>query len=178
MPNILVSNFSIRPIAPEDNPVVAAIIRTVMTEFGAVGPGYSIEDPELSHMYEAYRTPHSAFFVLEKSGVAVGCGGVAHLNDADPDVCELRKMYFLPEARGQGQGRRMVTFLEAEARRLEFTYMYLETIETMAQAQILYKKMGFDLLPGPMGNTGHTSCGLFYGKKLQLGVQNFGNEGQ
>jgi putative acetyltransferase len=51
----------LRPIAVADNPAVAQIIRTVMTEFGAVGKGYSIEDPEVDAMYEAYQDPRSAY---------------------------------------------------------------------------------------------------------------------
>jgi putative acetyltransferase len=46
--------FVLRTIRPGDNPQVAGIIRSVMTEFGAVGPGFSIMDPEVDHMYEAY----------------------------------------------------------------------------------------------------------------------------
>ncbi|HZX71850.1 MAG TPA: GNAT family N-acetyltransferase, partial [Rhodanobacter sp.] len=36
--------FLIRPITPADNPVMAAIIRAVMPEFGADGPGFAIHD--------------------------------------------------------------------------------------------------------------------------------------
>ncbi len=46
--------YKIRPIRPEDNPAVAQIIRQVMTEFGAVGCGFSIEDDEVDSMFEAY----------------------------------------------------------------------------------------------------------------------------
>jgi putative acetyltransferase len=52
--------------------------------------------------------PHSAYFVVERDGEVIGGGGVAPLQNADPDVCELRKMYFLPEARGIGAGTAMM----------------------------------------------------------------------
>lgn len=161
------SPFTLRPIRPEDNPQVARIIRTVMTEYGAVGEGYSIEDPEVDAMYEAYNNDRSYFLVLETaSGQLAGCGGIAPLRGGGPDTCELKKMYFLPEARGQGQGRKLVTLLEAEAHRRGFRYMYLETIAAMKEANRLYQRLEFQALTGPMGNTGHTSCGLFYGKAL------------
>ena len=68
------------PIRPEDNPAVARIIRTVMTEYGAVGPGYSIEDPEVDAMFETYDHPRALFLVLENNkGEPVGCGGIAPL---------------------------------------------------------------------------------------------------
>ncbi len=161
------SDFTLRPIRPEDNPQVARIIRTVMTEYGAVGTGYSIEDPEVDAMFETYDNPRSRFFVLETAdGRLVGCGGIGPLRDGGPDTCELKKMYFFTEARGQGQGRRLVEMLEAEARRVGYRYMYLETIAAMQEANRLYQRLGFEALSGPMGNTGHTSCGLFYGKVL------------
>lgn len=159
--------FTLRSIRPEDNPEVARIIRTVMTEYGAVGTGYSIEDPEVDAMFEAYDNAKSCFLVLELAdGRIVGCGGIAPLRGGEADTCELKKMYFLAEARGKGQGRKIVERLEAEARTLGFRYMYLETIAAMKEANHLYKRLGFDTLPGAMGNTGHTSCGLFYGKNL------------
>jgi putative acetyltransferase len=37
--------LTIRPIRPGDDRFVAAIIRTVMPEFGAGGPGFAINDP-------------------------------------------------------------------------------------------------------------------------------------
>ncbi len=155
--------FVLRPIRPEDNPGIAEIIRTVMTEYGAVGEGYSIQDA----MFEAYNDKRSCFLVLENAGGRlVGCGGVAPLRGGDADTCELKKMYFLPEARGHGQGRRLVGILEEEARRRGFRYMYLETIAAMQEANRLYQKLDFESLPGAMGNTGHSACGLFYRKEL------------
>lgn len=161
------TSFTLRPIRQGDNPRVAQIIRTVMTEYGAVGEGYSIEDPEVNAMYEAYDNNRSLFLVLQdEGGHLLGCGGIAPLQGGAPDTCELKKMYFLPEARGKGQGRKIVSALETEARKRGFRYMYLETISAMKEANGLYKKLDFQALPGPMGNTGHTACGLFYGKNL------------
>ena len=167
MPYNAPAPFSLRPIRPADNSAVAHIIRTVMTEYGAVGRGFSIEDTEVDAMFEAYHYERALFLVLENAeGRVVGTGGIAPLQGGDPGTCELKKMYFLPEARGHGQGRRLVTVLEAEARRRGFRYMYLETIAAMHEANRLYQRLDFQPLPGPMGNTGHTGCGLFYGKKL------------
>ena len=46
----MTTNFLIRPIEPRDDVAVASIIRTVMTEFGADGPGFAIHDHEVDHM--------------------------------------------------------------------------------------------------------------------------------
>ncbi len=151
----------IRLIRPEDNPAVAQIIRQVMTEFGAVGCGFSIEDAEVDSMFEAYPVPDSAFFVIERDGRLLGCGGVGPLAGGGPGVCELRKMYFLRELRGSGLGTRLLEILLNAARDAGYSNCYLETMDNMSQARQLYLKHGFKLIESPLGDTGHGSCNRF-----------------
>jgi putative acetyltransferase len=158
--------FTIRPIAPGDDAAVAAIIRTVMPEFGASGDGFAINDPEVDWMHRAYSAPRSAYFVVERDGVVAGGGGVAPLEGGDADTCELRKMYFLPSLRGLGAGAAlMATCLDA-ARGFGFRTCYLETLRGMDAAMRLYEKSGFARLPGPLGATGHGGCNAFYSRSL------------
>jgi len=145
----------------QDNPAVAAIIRDVMAEYGAVGCGYSSSDSEVDTMYEAYPPPDSAFFVIEWQGKIQGCGGVAPLSGGDKGVCELRKMYFLPSLRGLGMGSKLLKQILAEARSIGYNLCYLETVEAMKEARRLYERFGFTATEGPMGNTGHSSCNRF-----------------
>jgi putative acetyltransferase len=160
------TTFIIRPIDSADNTAVAHIIRTVMTEFGAVGKGFSIEDPEVDAMFESYNQPRSLYLVVTDGETVLGCGGIAPLKGGDDDTCELKKMYFLPKMRGRGAGMALMAQLESAAQTFRFKVIYLETLDRMEQANILYKKSGFIGLNGPMGNTGHTSCGLFYAKNI------------
>ncbi|HMB42995.1 MAG TPA: GNAT family N-acetyltransferase, partial [Luteimonas sp.] len=90
------ATIAIRPIRTADDTAIASIIRTVMPEFGAVGSGFAINDPEVDWMTRAYSQPRCAYFVVEQDGVVVGGAGVAPLAGGDGDTCELRKMYFLP----------------------------------------------------------------------------------
>jgi putative acetyltransferase len=156
------SDFEIRPIRPYDDIVMAAIIRTVMPEFGATGSGFAINDPEVDWMSRAYAEPGCAYFVVERDGVVVGGGGVAHLVGGEDDVCELRKMYFLPQARGLGAGAAMMARCLEAARALGYKRCYLETLRGMDAAMRLYEKTGFQRLPGPLGATGHGGCNAFY----------------
>ena len=157
-------SFTLRRIGPDDNPVVAHIIRTVMTSFGAVGPGYSIMDAEVDNMYESYQERAAYYVVCNPDGAVVGCGGIAALRGGDTNTCELKKMYFLPEARGKGMGSMMLRQLLDDAAQLGYAVMYLETLSSMTAANVLYQKFNFEPLDGPMGHTGHTSCGLFYAR--------------
>jgi putative acetyltransferase len=160
------SNFLIRPIEPRDNAAVAAIIRTVMPEFGADGPGFAIHDAEVDDMHASYARPRSAYFVVERDGKVIGGGGVAALDGGEPDVCELRKMYFLREARGIGAGASMMQRCLEAARGFDFKRCYLETLTGMDAAQTLYRKHGFTPLDAPMGGTGHFSCDRFFIRDL------------
>ena len=156
------SNYLIRPIEPRDEAAVAAIIRAVMPEFGAVGDGFAINDPEVDWMHRAYSAPRSAYFVVESDGVVVGGGGVAPLSGGDGDTCELRKMYFLPQARGLGAGAAMMARCLDAARAFGFRRCYLETLCGMDAAKKLYLRSGFTPLDAPLGDTGHGGCNAFY----------------
>jgi putative acetyltransferase len=156
------SDFVIRPIEPRDNAAVASVIRTVMPEFGADGPGFAIHDAEVDGMHTSYTRPRSAYFVVERDGAVLGGGGVAQLEGGADDVCELRKMYFLPAARGIGAGAAMMQRCLDAARGFGFKRCYLETLTGMDAAQSLYRKHGFAQLDAPMGGTGHFSCDRFF----------------
>jgi putative acetyltransferase len=160
------STFTIEKIAPEDDPAVASIIRTVMPEFGACGAGFAIHDAEVDGMSASYAKPRSCYFVLKKDGMTVGGAGIAPLTGGTPDVCELRKMYLLPAARGFGQGEKLLRLCLDEATKAGFTTCYLETTAKMLQAQNLYRKLGFQEISSPRGCTGHFSCDKWFERAL------------
>lgn len=156
------SEHVLRPIRVDDNVAMADIIRAVMPEFGAVGSGFAISDPEVDWMARAYAEPRHAYFVVERDGVVLGGGGIAPLSGRDADICELRKMYFLPAARGMGAGALMMARCLAAAREAGFRQCYIETLTGMDAAQRLYERSGFRRIDGPMGSTGHGGCNTFY----------------
>lgn len=158
--------FILRPIEARDDAAVARIIRTVMPEFGACGDGFAINDPEVDWMHRAYSAPRCAYFVVEIDGEVVGGGGVAPLDGGEPDVCELRKMYFLPRARGLGAGKAVMEASLARAREFGFRRCYLETLTGMDAAMRLYERSGFRRIEAPMGATGHGGCDLWYLREL------------
>lgn len=156
----------IRPIRAADDSAVAAIIRTVMPEFGAKGPGFAINDPEVDFMTAAYARPGAAYLVVTDGDRVIGGGGIAPLENGDARVCELRKMYFLPEARGRGAGAAILARCLDAARDFGYATCYLETLARMDAAQKLYRRFGFQPLCAPMGSTGHFSCDSYYSLAL------------
>ncbi len=155
-------NFNIRPIRRDDDLAVADIIRSVMPEFGADGPGFAIHDAEVNAMHAAYVGNGAAYFVVEREGIVLGGGGVAQLLGDKSGICELRKMYFLPALRGSGAGGALMQRCLDTARQLGYRQCYLETLTGMDAAQKLYLRSGFRRIDHALGSTGHHSCDRFF----------------
>jgi len=166
------AGYQIRQIQKPDNAPTAKLLRQVLTEFQAVGEGYSIVDPEIDNMHGSYRGKRHAYYVIThqdknlQQEKVVGCGGIAPLQGGDAGTCELRKMFFLPRARGFGLGRRLLAVLLDEAKKRGYTQCYIETLHRMAQAKSLYEKNGFVPLKKSLGTTGHNQCDCWYLKEL------------
>ena len=158
----------IRPIRRDDDAAVAAIIRDVMTEFFCNREGFAIHDAEVQAMSQAYPGGRAQFYVVESLGEALGCGGFGPLAGAPPDeqICELRKMYFRTALRGRGLGERLLRLLIAQMREQGYRTCYLETTGQMHKARVLYERLGFVAIGGPLGKTGHSACDRFYVRDL------------
>ena len=89
--------------------------------------------------------PDGVFLVVrDDDGSPVACGGVARFDD---ERGELKRMYVVPEARGRGLGRRLLVELEAEAQRLGYHALVLETGDRQPEAVGLYESSGYERIP-------------------------------
>src|SRR5579863_532871 len=89
--------------------------------------------------------PDGVFIVMrDDKGVAIACGGIARF---DVDRAELKRMYVVPGARGQGHGRRVLVELEEHALRLGYRGIVLETGVQHAEALGLYRSAGYAPIP-------------------------------
>ncbi|GAO43289.1 GNAT family N-acetyltransferase [Flavihumibacter petaseus] len=160
-------SLRVRPILPEDNAVLAGIIRAALAEFGADKPGTVYFDPTTDHLFELFRQPRSAYFVAEEpDGRLLGGAGIFPTESLPEGCCELVKMYLTPAARGKGTGGTLVTHCLKEASMLGYREVYLETMPELKKALSMYEKFGFRYLKAPMGNSGHFGCGLWMLKNL------------
>lgn len=160
--------FHVRPIEPRDNPHVADVIRTVSAEYNLrAEDGYAVGDPSVDRMYEEYEAEGRQYWVVTRDGRVVGGGGIAPLAGGDGTVCEFQKMYYLPECRGRGLGRRMVLQALEFARKAGYAACYLETTGCLKEATSLYERLGFEKLEAPLGETGHSICELFFLYRLK-----------
>ena len=179
----LISNkagtFRIRPICQDDSRAICEIILETLVEHGAVGGGFASGDQDTRQMYEAFQTEGRRYYIVEREGLMwegaealpynppqiLGGAGIAPL-PGEPGTCELVKMYFRPEVRGLGLGKRLLQLCLDEALKIGYSQIYLETIEQMHSARGLYEHLGFKQIPNHMGNTGHFSCDVFYLRTL------------
>ncbi|WP_375751455.1 GNAT family N-acetyltransferase [Vibrio sp. HN007] len=158
--------FHFRSITPNDNSGIASVIRQVSAEYGLTADkGYSVADPTLDTLCQVYQKPHSHYWVLEFEGKIVGGAGIAPL-EGEVGICELQKMYFLPEARGKGLAAKLAGTCFQFSRQQGFSHCYLETTDELVEAIVLYKKLGFKQISKPLGNTGHTDCEVRMLKEL------------
>ena len=154
------SSYIIREILPEDNLQIRKVIRDVFIELELPLEGTAYADSETEMMYESYQNENERYFVIDFDGHILGGGGIKPLNNGNDNTCELQKMYFLPPARGLGIGSKMIDLCLNKAREFGYEQCYIETMSYMEAAQKLYKRYGFEYLEGPIGDTGHYSCGV------------------
>lgn len=157
-------NYTIREIQSKDNGSVELIIRNCLIEFNGNREGTAWEDPDLCRFSEIYNTDDRKYWVAESDKI-VGGVGIAPLAGAD-GVCELQKMYCIPEVRNTGVSHKLIEVALDHAKKY-FDRCYLETFGNMIAAQKFYEKYGFTRIDKPLGNTGHYACDVLYIKNLK-----------
>jgi ribosomal protein S18 acetylase RimI-like enzyme len=100
-------------------------------------------DTELSSMPGKYSRPAGSLLLARSTTTRepVGCVGVrpTTLNG----VCEMKRLYVVPQGRGMGLGKALIDTAIKEALCIGYARMRLDTLPTMAAAVDLYKKNGF-----------------------------------
>lgn len=160
------NDFKIREIQPKDNIKIAKAIRSVLIEYGVPKVGTAYADKILDTLFETYQEKNSVYYIVEKDNKIYGGAGIKKLENYNGNVCELQKMYFMPEVRGIGLGRKMMDICLQKAIEFGYEKCYLETLPYMKEARKLYRKVGFKDLEARMGDTGHYSCNLWMLKDL------------
>ena len=158
--------YKIRKIESRDNKELENVIRTCLIEFGANHEGTAWTDPNLGRFSEIYNTDGNQYWVAldENDKIVVGVG-IGKLEDIDK-VCELQKMYCLPEARGTGVSHKLMDIALDYAKHY-YSKCYLETLENMVATQKFYEKYGFERIYEPLVKTEHFACDVRYIKNLK-----------
>lgn len=119
---------------------VMTLVFGVLAEYG-LPPDPNGKDADLNDLEANYQRAGGVFELIEDhDGNLLGTCGLRPL---DKDNCELRKMFFAPQIRGLGLGRRMLERAVSHARRQGFQVITLETITVLKEAIRLYTRFGF-----------------------------------
>ncbi|UJF17368.1 GNAT family N-acetyltransferase [Vibrio sp. SS-MA-C1-2] len=159
-------NSRIIEIVAEHDQDICDVIKKVGIEFGAIGEGFGPSDQEVLNMSQHYKPENrSRYFILFINGRIVGGGGVASFNQSET-ICELKKLFLLPEARGLGFGRKISELAINAAQDFGYQRCYLDTLSNMERAIALYESIGFSLLTEPLSGTLHNGCDVAMIKDL------------
>ncbi len=161
------AKIEIRPIKEKDTLGIAAIIQATLIEYDGNKPGTAFYDTSTTNMYKAYQGEREIYFVALLNDVIIGGCGIKKLDKANPEVCELQKMYLLPKSRGLKIGKQLLDRCIDFARKSAYKQCYLETFPHMYKAIELYRANGFYTIDQALGNTGHTACDVWMLKDLK-----------
>ncbi len=98
---------------------------------------YSDEGQELE---EKYGLPHGRLYLACYGEDIAGC---VALKRTDDSYCEIKRLYVRPQYRGKHIGKALVQQVIADAKRIGYQHMRLDTFPFMDNAIELYKRNGF-----------------------------------
>jgi GNAT superfamily N-acetyltransferase len=134
-------------IRPASFPDDLLEVRTLFREYAdSLGVDLSFQDfdRELASLPGDYAPPRGSLLVADSGGVVAGCIALRMLG---PDVCEMKRLFVRPAFRGARLGRALVEAILSEARRIGYSRMRLDTLPSMAEAIVLYQRLGFTDIP-------------------------------
>jgi GNAT superfamily N-acetyltransferase len=121
--------------------------------------GLDLDSPDMPKASPAELGPPSGVFLVGyRDGLAVCGGGLKRLPDGG---CEIKRMYVVPDARGQGVARKLLHALEDAARSLGYTVARLDTGPRQPQAQALYESEGYTAV----ANFNDNPVATYFGEK-------------
>lgn len=153
-------NFLIRDWQPQDRDAAAEVIRQVLVEYGLPWQP-ELADRDVIEVESAYLQVGGQFWVVEQNDAIVGTAAYQPIARGQKAV-EIRKMYLLPEVRGQGLGRYLLQELETAIAINDYQEIWIETASVLEEAVKLYERNQYQ----PASGVETERCDLVYLKQL------------
>jgi GNAT superfamily N-acetyltransferase len=119
----------------------AVLAQGMRDEIAAIYDGLALDGPDMPKAGpDELGPPGGTFLVGYRDGDPICCGGVKQLPDG---TCEIKKMFVVPQERGQGVARELLYALEDAARALGYNVARLDTGPRQPGAQHLYESEGY-----------------------------------
>ena len=132
--------LDIKPaIFPEDLERVVAIFREYVAS-PSVNLDFQDYESEFAALPGQYAAPEGRLLLAWQGGAVVGC---AALRKVDANVCEMKRVYLRPAARGHGLGRQLIERIVAAARETGYSRICLDVLPEFTRAQHMYAALGF-----------------------------------
>ncbi|MCG8640742.1 MAG: GNAT family N-acetyltransferase [Desulfobacterales bacterium] len=97
-------------------------------------------EEELAGLPGKYTPPGGGLLIAVDGERTVGCVAVRQLS---PEICEMKRLYVKPEARGTGLGRALARQIVETAKGIGYSKMRLDTLGKLRTARRIYTSMGF-----------------------------------
>ena len=123
---------------PADLPALTQLFRAYADEL-PIDLGYQGFDAELAALPGKYAPPHGALLIARDGDQTLGCVAMRPLEEG---VAEMKRLYVSPAGRGHGAGKALVRAIVDAARAAGYREMRLDTLDTMHEAQKLYRQLG------------------------------------
>lgn len=155
-------DFLIRDWEPHDRVTAAEVIGSVLSEYGLTWEPRGA-DRDVVDVETFYQTVGGEFWVIEYLGKVVGTSAYYPVERGENAV-EIRKMYLLPEVRGEGLGKFLLQQLEQTIANRGFQKIWIETASALQEAIKLYENSGYQ----PTTGVETKRCDRVYVKQLEL----------
>jgi putative acetyltransferase len=110
------------------------------SEFLQVDLCFQDFEKELQTLQQVYSPPQGCIILAKQNGQTLGCIALKPIGE---DICEMKRLYVRPEARGMGWGRKLVEELIRFAKESAYKSMKLDTVSKLKEAIALYRSVGF-----------------------------------
>jgi len=131
---------NLRPARDDDSAAVVALVAAAYADYAGCVLLVDQEEPELRRPGRAYPPP-GGWWVAERDGRIVASVGLSFA------ARELKKLYVAKEARGQGLGGQLTSYVERLARHAGLSELRLWTDTRFVEAHRLYERLGWHRQP-------------------------------
>jgi ribosomal protein S18 acetylase RimI-like enzyme len=141
-----VASFHLSKARKADEIAAAAALFREYADWLGIDLSFQGFAAELRDLPGKYAPPAGELLLAHSAdGNVLGCVALRPLDGIA--MCEMKRLYVRPAARGLGAGRALVSTIIRSAQEIGYAEMRLDTLPMMAEALALYQRVGFVEIP-------------------------------